>query len=112
MPANGCPHGGGSWRNLGAAAIIMCQADRHYKPAFGDFMVEQFVGWVLAHDCLPESNLFWPVLAGESEMWHEGIRFLPYWKAGSPVSSRTCSVNRSGSPGERWRADSSSTIST
>jgi len=82
----------GMGRNLGAAAIIMCQADRHYKPAFGDFMVEQFVGWVLAHDCLPESNLFWPVLAGELEMWHEEIRFLPYWKGGSPVSSKTKDV--------------------
>ncbi|MFW6162522.1 MAG: glycoside hydrolase domain-containing protein [Planctomycetota bacterium] len=70
----------GMGRNLGAAALIMCQADRHWKPEIGRFMCEQFVGWVLAHDCLPESNHFWPVLAAELEMWDPAIRFLPYWK--------------------------------
>jgi len=79
----------GMGRNLGAAALIMCQADRHWKPAFGDFMIEQFVGWVLAHDCLPEGGVFWPVLAAELAMWHDDIRFLPYWKTGLGVGSRT-----------------------
>ena len=79
----------GMGRNLGAAALIMCQADRHWNPAFGDFMIEQFVGWVLGHDCLPEGGVFWPTLAAELEMWHPDIRFLPYWETGHGIESRT-----------------------
>jgi len=79
----------GMGANLGAAALIMCQADRHWNDACSAFMVQQFVGWVLAHDCLPESNLFWPVLASELELWHDDTRFLPYWKPGTGVESRT-----------------------
>jgi hypothetical protein len=82
----------GMGRNLGAAALIMCQADRHWNPAWSEFMVQQFVGWVLAHDCLPESNLFWPVLAAEMEMWQPDIRFLPYWKNDLGIESRTDDV--------------------
>ena len=86
----------GMGRNLGAAALIMCQADRHYNPAYGDFMIEQFIGWVLAHDCLPEGGVFWPTLAAELEMWHPDIRFLPYWGSGHGVESRTKDVLVSG----------------
>ena len=82
----------GMGRNLGAAAVIMCQADRHWKPEIGRFMCEQFVGWVLAHDCLPEGGTLWPVLAAELEMWHDDVRFLPYWKRHATIDTTTRDV--------------------
>ena len=83
----------GMGRNLGAAPVIMCQADRHWKGTWCDRMIEQFLGWVLAHDCLPESaGLPWPVLAAELEMWQPDIRFVPYWKSGLGLESRTRDV--------------------
>jgi len=82
----------GMGANLGSAALIMCQADRHWNDAFSPFMVHQFVGWVLAHDCLPESGLFWPILASELELWPDDTRFLPYWKTGLGIESATKDV--------------------
>ena len=82
----------GMGRNLGAAPFIMCQTSRHYNPAFSGPLIEQFVGWLLAHDVLPEGVEFWHVLTGELQMWHDDIRFLPYWKKGQGVESRTPDV--------------------
>ena len=82
----------GMGANLGAAPFIMCQADRHWNEAHSPFTVPQFVGWVLAHDCLPEGAAFWPVLASEMGMWRDDIRFLPYWKPGLGVESKTAEV--------------------
>jgi hypothetical protein len=82
----------GMGRNLGAAPIIMCQADRHWRADVGPTLCHQFVGWVLAHDCLPEGSQFWYVLAAEMEMWQDDYRFLPYWKTGLGVESRTPDV--------------------
>ena len=82
----------GMGANLGAAAMIMCQADRHYNESHSPFTIPQFVGWVLAHDCLPEGAAFWPVLASELEVWHDDVRFLPYWKEGGGIESSTKDV--------------------
>lgn len=82
----------GMGRNLGSAPIIMCQADRHWNDATSPYLVMQFVGWVLAHDCLPEGSALWTVLAQELEVWRDDIRFLPYWKAGLGIESRTNGV--------------------
>ncbi|MFQ5810467.1 MAG: glycoside hydrolase domain-containing protein, partial [Armatimonadota bacterium] len=73
--------------NLGIAPTIMCQAQRHWKADWSSFMIHQFVGWILAHDCLPEQVGFWDVLAAELGLWRDDVRFLPYWKPGLGIES-------------------------
>jgi hypothetical protein len=82
----------GMGRNLGSAPFVMAQASRHWNPRTSPFLVPQLVGWVLAHDCLPEQVEFWPVLMGEMEMWREDTTFLPYWKSGLGIASSTPDV--------------------
>lgn len=77
----------GMGRNLGCAPLIMCQSQRHWRDDISPFMVHQFLGWGLAHDCLPEGVGFWGVLASELEIWHDDINFLPYWKPGTAVEA-------------------------
>ena len=72
----------GMGRNLGSAPFIMCQALRHGKGETSKILVHQFVGWVLAHDVLPEGVPFWPPLAAELELWRDDVRFLPWWVKG------------------------------
>jgi hypothetical protein len=60
----------------------MCQIQRHWNEKYGKFLTEQFVGWLLAHDCLPENVGFWNELMPELQMWREDIQFRPYWKSG------------------------------
>src|SRR5690606_32283142 len=43
----------GSAKAAGGAMIMMCQAQRH-QTAFAQKHIHQFVGWVLAHDIMPE----------------------------------------------------------
>jgi len=66
--------------NLGSVPFVMCQADRHWIPEFGPKLVQQFVGWLLLHDILPEQTPFWTYLSGEMQMWRPEIVFHPYWK--------------------------------
>jgi hypothetical protein len=73
--------------NLGCAPFIMCQAQRHWNAEASPFLVRQFVGWVLAHDCLPEGVRLWETLSSELELWHDDTRFLPYWKSGQGIAS-------------------------
>jgi Family of unknown function (DUF6067) len=82
----------GMGRNLGSAPFIMCQADRHGKGDVSKTLVHQFVGWVLAHDALPESVAFWPPLAAELELWRDDIRFLPWWVKGTGIESTVSGV--------------------
>jgi hypothetical protein len=82
----------GMGRNLGSAPFIMCQANRHGKGEESKILVHQFVGWVLAHDVLPEGVAFWPVLASELELWRDDVRFLPYWRKGLGIDSETPGV--------------------
>ena len=79
-------------RNLGAAPFVMCQTSRHYNPAFSDPLIDQFVGWLLLHDVLPEGVEFWQSLAGEMQMWNDDIRFLPYWKQQPGLECKTADV--------------------
>lgn len=81
----------GMGRNLGAAPFIMCQAQRHFGNA-GEFLVRQMVGWVLAHDCIPEGVEFYTVMMAEMQMWRDDMQFLPYWKKGLGVESQTPDV--------------------
>lgn len=79
----------GMGRNLGIVPLIMCQADRHWDDNFSPFCVPQMVGWVLAHDCLPENSPFWDVLAVESKIGREDVCFRPYWKSGQGIECST-----------------------
>ena len=77
----------GMGRNLGSAPFVMCQASRHGKGEVSKILVHQFVGWVLAHDVLPEQVAFWPPLAAELELWRDDVRFLPWWVKGTGIES-------------------------
>ena len=79
-------------RNLGAAPFVMCQTSRHYNAAFSDPLINQFVGWLLLHDVLPEGVEFWQSLAGEMQIWQGDIRFLPYWKPKLGLECKTPDV--------------------
>jgi len=77
----------GMGRNLGSAPFVMCQALRHGKGEVSKTLVHQFVGWVLAHDVLPEGVPFWPPLAAELELWRNDVKFLPWWVKGTGIES-------------------------
>jgi hypothetical protein len=83
----------GMGRNLGSAPFIMSQTDRHWQGDVSTALANQMVGWVLAHDALPEQVPFWTVLSSELELWRDDVRFLPYWKTGTGVASETAGVN-------------------
>lgn len=82
----------GMGRNLGTAPFIMCQAARHWQGENSQALVNQFAGWVLAHDTLPESVDFWPVLSAELDLWKDDVQFLPYWKKGLGIDPVTAGI--------------------
>ena len=82
----------GMGRNLGSAPFIMCQALRHGKGEISKILVHQFVGWVLAHDVLPEGVPFWPPLAAQLELWRDDVKFLPWWQKGTGIDSTVSGV--------------------
>ncbi|MGD1072144.1 MAG: glycoside hydrolase domain-containing protein [Bryobacteraceae bacterium] len=82
----------GMGRNLGSAPFVMCQALRHGKGEVSKILVHQFVGWVLAHDVLPEGVTFWPPLAAELELWRDDVRFLPWWTKGTGIDSTVSGI--------------------
>jgi len=79
-------------RNLGTVPLVMTQAERHWDDNYSPFCVPQMVGWLLAHDCLPEQSQFWDVLAVENQMWRDDVTFHPYWKEGQGIESLTDDV--------------------
>jgi hypothetical protein len=82
----------GMGRNLGSAPFIMGQANRHGKGEVSKILVHQFVGWVLAHDVLPEGAAFWPPLAAELELWRDDVKFLPWWAKGTGIESTVSGI--------------------
>jgi hypothetical protein len=82
----------GMGRNLGSAPFIMCQACRHNKGEVSKVLIHQLVGWVLAHDVLPEQIPFWPPLAAELELWRDDVKFLPWWVKGNGIESATAGI--------------------
>ena len=78
----------GMGANLGSAPFIMCQVQRHdANSPQAPFLVRQFLGWCLLHDCLPEGVPAWPPLSAALELWRDDVRFLPYWKEGLGIKS-------------------------
>ncbi len=82
----------GMGRNLGTVSVEMCQAYSHGSGELALYLGAQQVGWMLAHDVIPNDSPFWDVLARENEMWREDITFLPYWKKGLGIGSDTKDV--------------------
>jgi hypothetical protein len=65
----------------GGVMTMMCQSDRHRTPWYLKHN-HQFVGWVMAHDVLPEQSALYPKLVEAGHLWADNTRFLPYWKPG------------------------------
>ena len=63
----------------GGVMTMMCQSDRH-RTQWAPKHTHQFVGWVMAHDILPEQSVLYPQLAEKGHLWADDVRFLPYWK--------------------------------
>ncbi|MBF0244061.1 MAG: hypothetical protein HQL31_02150 [Planctomycetes bacterium] len=73
--------------NIGASPLFVCSGHRDVKP----FHKAQFIGWAAIHDTIEGSRL-WSYLAAENELWQEDTRFLPYWKKGLGIESKTNDV--------------------
>ena len=95
----------------GDGAVYHVPGTRHWKPRnFAMALVHQFVGWVLAHDVLPEGVPFWPPLAAELELWRDDVKFLPWWVKGNGIESerlrsyglRACPARECGVVGRQY----------
>ncbi len=76
----------GSSTCAGGVMTMMCQSDRH-RTQWHVKHTHQFVGWVMAHDILPEQVPLYQRLCEAGHLWEDGVRFLPYWKPG-PFSTK------------------------
>jgi len=65
---------------------MMCQSDRHRSPWYLKHN-HQFLGWVMAHDILPEQLPLYPKLVEAGHLWADNVVFLPYWKPG-PLATK------------------------
>jgi hypothetical protein len=70
----------------GGVMTMMCQSDRHRTQWYAKHN-HQFVGWVMAHDVLPEQLPLYPKLVEAGHLWADDVRFLPYWKP-SPFTTK------------------------
>jgi len=83
----------GRMRAIGSAVCaggvmnMMCQSDRH-RTTWHEKHTHQFIGWVMAHDILPEQCKLYYKLCEAGHLWDEDVRFLPYWKP-SPYKTKT-----------------------
>jgi len=72
----------------GGVMTMMCQSSRHatiHEPKH----THQFVGWVMAHDVLPEQAGFYSVIAQEGHLYEDDVDFFGYWRKDCPVAART-----------------------
>ncbi|MCY3022848.1 MAG: DUF6067 family protein [Planctomycetota bacterium] len=77
----------GSSACAGGVMTMMCQSDRH-RTQWHVKHTHQFVGWVLAHDILPEQVPLYPKLCDAGHLWEDDVRFLPYWKPSPYVTKQ------------------------
>ncbi|MGA2258014.1 MAG: glycoside hydrolase domain-containing protein [Thermoguttaceae bacterium] len=70
----------------GGVMTMMCQSDRHRSPSYLKHN-HQFLGWVMAHDILPEQLPLYPKLVEAGHLWADKVTFLPYWKP-SPFTTK------------------------
>jgi hypothetical protein len=76
----------GSSACAGGVMTMMCQSERHRTQWYAKHN-HQFIGWVMAHDVLPEQLPLYPKLVEAGHLWADNVRFLPYWKP-SPFTTR------------------------
>jgi len=77
-----------SARCAGGVMTMMCQSHRHptiHEPKH----THQFVGWVMAHDVLPEQVRFYEVIAQEGRLYEDNVEFFGYWRANCPARAKT-----------------------
>ncbi len=81
----------GSSACAGGVMTMMCQSQRH-RTNWWQKHTHQFVGWVLAHDIMPEQVRWYEPIAQEAGFYKPGVRFLGYWKEENPaaVSEKDC----------------------
>jgi hypothetical protein len=72
----------------GGVMTMMCQSDRHRSPWYLKHN-HQFLGWVMAHDILPEQLPLYPKLVEAGHLWADKVAFLPYWKPSPFVTKQT-----------------------
>ena len=77
----------GSAKCAGGAMTMMCQSMRHQTP-WWEKHTHQFLGWVMAHDVLPEQSSLYPNLVEAGHLYSADCTFHPYWKP-SPFTTRT-----------------------
>lgn len=78
----------GSSKANGGPVLVMCQAMRH-KTAFTEKHIHQFVGWVQAHDALPEQVLWHAKIAQDARFYRDDVNFFGYWHDNVPVKATT-----------------------
>ncbi len=71
----------------GGAMTMMCQSQRH-RTQWEPKHTHQFVGWVMAHDILPEQVPLYYKLAEAGHLYEDDVEFLPYWK-GEAITTDT-----------------------
>ncbi|MBS3763410.1 MAG: hypothetical protein KGZ25_08930, partial [Planctomycetes bacterium] len=72
----------------GGAMTMMCQSQRHstvHEPKH----THQFVGWVMAHDIVPEQVRWYNIMAQEARFYRGDVEFVGYWKENNPVKVPT-----------------------
>ena len=90
----------GSAKCAGGVMTMMCQSLRH-ATVFERKHTHQFVGWVMAHDVLPEQVRFYEIIAQEARLYEDDVEFLGYWKPDCPARTATpkCLVSVHKTPG-------------
>ena len=78
----------GSAKVNGGAMLMMCQANRHTTPLQAKH-VHQFVGWVQAHDILPEQVLWHAPIAEAARFYRDDVEFVGYWQPHVPLKAIT-----------------------
>ena len=76
----------GSAKCAGGAMTMMCQSQRH-ATVYEAKHTHQFLGWVMAHDILPEQVREYEVIAQEAGLYEKDVDFIGYWKADTPFST-------------------------
>jgi len=89
----------------GGNTIMMCQSQRHPTP-WEPKHTHQFVGWILAHDIMPEQVRWFGPMAQAARLHRDDVQFVGYWKPQCPARTGTpdclVSVHRSADRALLW----------
>jgi hypothetical protein len=78
----------GSAQAAGSAMLMMCQPTRSGTP-FTAKHIHQFIGWVQAHDILPEQIDWFNPIAQSAQYYRDDLKFRGYWHADVPAKTAT-----------------------